>query len=217
MVYNYTSESNGYSAKRSAPNKPKAVSQDRAEGTRQEARNLTAADLTEFDRQHWVTFARPASGGSGRPIVNGILTDIRVEFYTRGNMKRSGLTITVGFPSKWGGLNKESFGPLAERHPVTVGAKWVARARPEWDEEPLPPFPSYVKRVRVTFVDGPLHGRVEDIAVGDFGDTSDLRREDSSDLAASRPLIYARDGALHIVKGALHGGNWRVVPNGDEG
>lgn len=96
-------------------------------------RDITVADLNQFDVGHRVRFKR-SPNGHGRPIIMGKLLGFSETKYERGNMVKTGMMIYVGFGSRFGGTNDDSFGPFPMSWPIWVGKPWIDRA-PNWEEE----------------------------------------------------------------------------------
>lgn len=100
-----------------------------------DSRDITLADLTDFDIGRRVRFKR-APNGHGRPIIHGKLLGFSETKYQRGNMLKTGMMVYVGFESRWGGFNQDSFGPFPLSWPIWVGKPWVRRTPdPDWFDD----------------------------------------------------------------------------------
>ena len=90
-------------------------------------RRTTVDDLNAFDIGCRVTFQRPAST-DGRPVIIGKLLSVQVAPYLRGNIPRDGYIVVVQYASRFSwSMNRDEFGPLPSRFPITVGETWVEK------------------------------------------------------------------------------------------
>lgn len=105
-------------------------------------RKTTVDDLNPFDIGCRVTFKRPASSQTGRPVVTAKLIGVRHAQYMRGNMPRQGYMLTVEYasaPWPYGSKNRDEHGPLPANYPIEVGTVWRESPVPDlsqmWEDE----------------------------------------------------------------------------------